>query len=186
LLQDYFASQGFHVLGLDYFFGDYYNAHIDQVGFDQNAWFAMCKERAAGPTPKWIKAVHEIYGEDAKYCAVGYCFGAPFTMDLSAKSEVVAAAIVHPAFLDEDHFKKIKAPVLLSCAENDFLFPTPARHRAEDIMTKNKSSHYIQIFSGVEHGFATRGDVSVENIRWAKEESARSVAGWFKRFGEIA
>ncbi|KDR70045.1 hypothetical protein GALMADRAFT_903033 [Galerina marginata CBS 339.88] len=188
LLQDYFASHGFYVLGLDYFFGDYLDAHLQDPDWEskQGAWFDLCIKRAQEPTKKWLKAVREIYG-DAKYCAVGYCFGAPFTLDLGANvadTNLVATAIAHPAFLTEDHFEKLKKPILLSCAEHDPLFEAPARHRAEDILAKNHSSYLVQVFSGVEHGFATRGDVSVEHIRWAKEESARSIIEWFKRFTE--
>ncbi len=65
--------------------------------------------------------------EDAQYSAVGYCFGAPFVLDLAARGDIVAGkltytlleipllthrilgAIAHPAFLTEDHFKNIKS-----------------------------------------------------------------------------
>jgi dienelactone hydrolase len=38
---------------------------------------------------------------------VGYCFGAPFVLDVCATDIVKAGAIAHPAFLDEDHFRKV-------------------------------------------------------------------------------
>ena len=37
----------------------------------------------------------------------GYCFGAPFVLDLAAEGSIVAGAIAHPAFLEESHFEKI-------------------------------------------------------------------------------
>lgn len=34
-----------------------------------------------------------------------------------------------------------------------------------DILSENKSTYHVQIFSGVSHGFAVRGDPEVENSR---------------------
>jgi dienelactone hydrolase len=182
LLQDYFAAHGFHVLGIDYFFGDPVQRHTDEPGWDRAAWSAKSRKQATESTPVWTKAVREIYGEDAKYSAVGYCFGGPYALEIATTDDVVAAAFAHPSSLNEDHFKNVKQPLLLSCAETDKAFPSESRRRAEDILAEGKKTYHVQIFSGVSHGFATRGDPEVEQSRWAKEESARSVIGWFKRF----
>ncbi|KAJ3516032.1 hypothetical protein NLJ89_g1379 [Agrocybe chaxingu] len=184
LLQDYFASHGFTVLGIDYFFGDPIYLHIEEAGFNKEAWFAKYRKLAGDATPKWVKAVRELYGEDAIYSAVGYCFGGPFALDMAATDDVVASAFAHPAFLNEDHFRNLKKPLLLSCAETDHTFLTESRRRAEDILAEIKATYHVQVFSGVVHGFATRGDPEVENSRWAKEESARSIIEWFKRFSK--
>jgi dienelactone hydrolase len=173
------------VLGLDYFFGDPISNHSGDDKFDLQAWLKIYREKAAEATPKWIKAVQEIYGDDAIYTAVGYCFGAPFVMDIAATDQVVASAFAHPAFLEEDHFRSIKKPLLLSCAETDMTFPTDKRHRAEDILAEVKATYHVQVFSGVVHGWALRADLTDENARWAKEESARSIIEWFKRFSTL-
>lgn len=91
--------------------------------------------------------------------------------------------------------------VELISTEDDMTFPLEARRRAEDILVRNKSSYYIQVFSEVSHGFAVRGDPNVPHERtcdlhllfsdddrlcfwtgWAKEESARGIKEWFSRF----
>ena len=82
-------------------------------------------------------------------------------------------------------------------------FPLSSRRRAEDILVHTKSSYYFQVFSGVAHGFAVRGNPEVPDERgclfislrrgrfggtdgrglgWAKEESARGIKDWFLRF----
>ena len=83
--------------------------------------------------------------------------------------------------------------------EDDFTFPLEARRRAEDILVANKTGYFIQVFSGVAHGFAIRGNMDVpderaffslhgwfwrlmEHVGWAKEESARGIKEWFLRF----
>ncbi|KAH7886374.1 dienelactone hydrolase [Phlebopus sp. FC_14] len=180
LLQDYFASWGFIVLGPDYLFGDTAENHIASEGREE--WIQSCRDPAIKAFPKWFDAVKAVYGTDTtKYCAVGYCFGASFVMDLAADGSIVAGALAHPAFLDESHFEKINRPVLLSCAEDDHTFPLPSRRRGEDIMIENKKTYYFQVFSGVKHGFAVRGDPSIDQQRWAKEESARGIKEWFSR-----
>ncbi|KAG6380557.1 Alpha/Beta hydrolase protein [Boletus reticuloceps] len=222
LLQDYFAAMGFIVLGPDYFFGTYaQDLPADQ---DRTAWGREALSKALEVFPKWFEVVKAKYGtETTKYTAVGYCLGAPLVLDLAAEGSIaagnafrhrhqpflplnkhlVAGAIVHPAFLKEHHFEKIKrtfhhppdprlsreayttiptGPVLASCAEVDLLFPLEARRRAEDILVRNKSRYYFQVFSGVAHGFAVQGNPDVPHERWAQEESARGIKEWFLQF----
>ncbi|KAF5320336.1 hypothetical protein D9611_011262 [Ephemerocybe angulata] len=188
LLQDYFATQGYTVLGPDYFFGDPIGLHVNpdlepfDPNFDLNAWVAKSKKQADAAVPAWIDGVKKRYGPKAKYTAVGYCFGAPYSMETSATDQVLAGAFAHPGLLTEDHFRKLKKPFLLSCAESDSSFPLESRRRAEDILAEDHATYHVQIFSGTTHGFAVRGNLTNENERWAKEESARSVIGWFDRF----
>ena len=49
--------------------------------------------------------------------------------------------------------------------ETDKTFPKESRRRAEDILEEVKATYHVQIFSGVTHGFGTRGDPEVENSR---------------------
>ncbi|KDQ49047.1 hypothetical protein JAAARDRAFT_43121 [Jaapia argillacea MUCL 33604] len=182
LIMDYFASLGFLVLSPDYFFNDPIQNHQDNPNHDRQAWVSKTKAQAAAATPKWIEAVKNKYGEEVKYSAVGYCFGAPYVMQLAATDDIVAAAIAHPSSLSEDDFRKVKQPLLLSCAETDRAFPTPSRRAAEDILVEKSAKYHFQVFSGVSHGFAVRGDEKNPDERWAKEESARGIGAWFTRF----
>ncbi|KAF9457881.1 Alpha/Beta hydrolase protein [Collybia nuda] len=184
LLQDYFASRGYTVLGCDYFFGDPVHTHTEP-GFDRNTWVGEKREKAREVVPGWVKGVRELYGKETKYCTVGYCFGGPFALDLATGNDVVAAAFAHPAFLNEDHFTKIKRPLLMSCAETDPTFPPESRRRAEDLLVAAKARYHIQVFAGVKHGFAVRGNPEVGDEWWAKEESARGVIAWFDRFTKV-
>ncbi|KAI0328444.1 alpha/beta-hydrolase [Cubamyces sp. BRFM 1775] len=182
LVMDYWADNGWLVLGLDYFDGDSYAYHIDKEGFDVRAWVAPKRVRAAELLPPWIEAVRAQYGSDKKYVCVGYCFGAPYVMDHIKTDWIKAGAFAHPAFLNEDDFRGVKQPLLLSCAEVDHTFPLEARRRAEDILVEQKASYYIQVFSSVKHGFATRCDPSVSAQKWAREESARGILNWFNHW----
>ena len=47
--------------------------------------------------------------------------------------------------------------------EIDPTFPLDKRRRAEDILVQKKAIYHFQVFSGVSHGFAVRGNPEVEN-----------------------
>ncbi len=80
-------------------------------------------------------------------------------------NKAIAGAVVHPAFMSEGHIENVQKPVLFSCAETDHTFGLPARRRAEDILVAAQKQYHFQVFAGVKHGFAIRGDPAVENER---------------------
>lgn len=49
------------------------------------------------------------------------------------------------------------------------MFPLTSRRRAEDILFAEKASFHVQVFSGVEHGFAVRGNPEIENDRMYRD-----------------
>ncbi|KAG2012862.1 dienelactone hydrolase [Coprinopsis cinerea AmutBmut pab1-1] len=180
LHMDWFASQGYWVFGLDYFLGD--PAQNQQQPYDVEAWVAFAKARADPLVLVWNAAVRTLFPTGTKYVAVGYCFGAPYSMEAGATTEVVAAAFAQPALLTEGHFYNIAQPLFMSCAEIDMTFPTASRNRAMDILSEIEAVHHLQVFGGTEHGFATRADLTDPADVWAKETSANSILGWFDRF----
>lgn len=54
--------------------------------------------------------------EKTKYACTGYCFGAPFVMDLLAGDRVSAGAFAHPTALKEEHFTNLKRTLSFSGA----------------------------------------------------------------------
>ncbi|KAH8655402.1 hypothetical protein BX600DRAFT_385175 [Xylariales sp. PMI_506] len=165
LVMDAFADAGYLTLGLDYFRGDPVWKHrknrhdVQNKDFDYDAWKRKHTEFADVAVPQWVKAVKERYGTaSAKYACVGYCFGAPYVCNELASDTVTAGAFAHPAFLKEYHFYNLKKPLFLSCSEVDHTFDPESRRRALDIMQAGKKIFNYQLFSGVEHGFALRGN----------------------------
>lgn len=158
-------------------------------GFDFEAWLAKHTDFAVDHVPGWVEAVKSKYGkESTKYACVGYCFGAPYVMtsispDMKGSSSSAplcdVGAFAHPAFLKEHHFAAIERPLFFSCAEQDFTFSTEARNKAIDMLIAAKKPYHLQLFSGVEHGFALRCDLSKPYERWCKEESVRGIAAYF-------
>lgn len=187
LIMDGFADAGFLVLGMDYFRGDPVWKHRkdrndrSNPDFDYEAWKRKHTAFANEAVPKWVKEVKEKYGQPiTKYVCVGYCFGAPYVCDQLAGDGVVAGAFAHPAFLKEHHFLNLKKPLFLSCAETDHTFNAEFRRRAVDILIEGKKPYQLQLFSGVEHGFALRGDMKNPYERYVKEQSLEGIVKWFE------
>lgn len=128
--------------------------------FDYEAWKVKHTEFADANVPRWVEQVKTKYGESStKYACVGYCFGAPYVCNELAGNTCSVGAFAHPAFLKEHHFQNLQKPLFLSCAEIDHTFGTDNRNKAVDIMIAGKKIYHLQLFSGVEHGFALRGNM---------------------------
>lgn len=150
-------------------------------GFDRAAWRDKHAAFAQSTSPRWTKAIAAQYGNaKTKYASVGYCFGAPYVVDTISEGGIAsAAAFAHPTALTEGHFKGIKQPLFLSCAEHDAMFPAEKRHQAENIMTAEGKKYQVQLFQGVSHGFAVRCNLDDPYERYVKEQSYRGIIEWF-------
>lgn len=188
LVMDGFADAGYLVAGPDYFRGDPISKHREhrldtktEPEFDYEAWKQKHTTFANDNVPKWIKAVQEQFGTpDMKYACVGYCFGAPYVCNELADGGISSAgAFAHPAFLKDFHFENLTKPVFLSCSELDHTFPTESRNKAVEMMKAGHKKYHLQLFSGVEHGFALRGNPEDPYERWVKEQSIRGIVDWF-------
>lgn len=54
---------GYLVLALDYFEGDSYGFHLDEKGFDVQAWVKAKQARTEVLLPPWIDAVRQQHGD---------------------------------------------------------------------------------------------------------------------------
>ncbi|KAF7540338.1 hypothetical protein G7054_g1460 [Neopestalotiopsis clavispora] len=187
LIMDGFADAGFLVLGPDYFRGDPVTKHrknrhdtTTEPGFDYEAWKSKHTVFSDQAVPRWIKAVKEEYGKpQAKFACVGYCFGAPYVCrELAEGGNCAAGAFAHPAFLKESHFRSLTKPLFLSCSEIDHTFPADSRNHAIDILHSSHKTYHLQLFSGVEHGFALRGKSDNPYECWVKEQSLQGIIDW--------
>lgn len=66
--------------------------------------------------------------------------------------------------------------------ETDSIFTTQLRHESEDTLIKAGQPWQINLFSGVAHGFAVRGDLNVKIQKWAKEQAFAQAVAWFNQY----
>ncbi|EGW35427.1 uncharacterized protein SPAPADRAFT_48422 [Spathaspora passalidarum NRRL Y-27907] len=111
---------------------------------------------------------------------IGHCFGAKYAIQQLAEGKYLdAAAVAHPSFVAIDEVKEIKRPILISAAETDQVFPAELRRQTEDELLKLGVRYQLDLFSGVVHGFAVKGDVSIPLVKYAKEKVVRDQIYFF-------
>lgn len=70
---------------------------------------------------------------------------------------------------------------LTNSLEIDSAFTAKLRHESEETLTKTGQEWQINLFSGVVHGFAVRGDPKDPKQKWAKEQAFCQAVTWFDR-----
>ncbi|KAJ5605898.1 hypothetical protein N7510_008679 [Penicillium lagena] len=114
--------------------------------------------------------------------AIGYCFGAKYAVRSLQPGLFDVAYVAHPSFVEADELKAIKGPLSIAAAETDSIFPAPKRHESEEILAKVGQPYQINLFSGVEHGFAVRADISKPENKFAKESAFTQAVTWFNQY----
>jgi len=115
-----------------------------------------------------------------KIGVIGYCYGGKHAVLLAATDKIDAFAVAHPSFLRTEEIEAINKPGLFLCAEEDPVFPKKASDEAEQILKRKDISAKFVHFPGTKHGFAVRGDVTIEHIKLAKEAALEEAVDFFK------
>ncbi|KAL8864038.1 MAG: hypothetical protein Q9198_010138, partial [Flavoplaca austrocitrina] len=53
-------------------------------------------------------------------------------------------------------------------------------HRSEELLKEVGQPYQINLYSGVEHGFAVRGDPKKREVNFAKESAFLQAVAWFE------
>ena len=70
----------------------------------------------------------------------------------------------------------------MATAETDSIFPAEKRHETETILKDIKAQYQLSLYSGVEHGFAVRADISKPHAKFAKEAAFLQAVQWFDEY----
>ncbi|RSL68312.1 hypothetical protein CEP54_002871 [Fusarium duplospermum] len=184
LMADLFAVQGYTTLVLDIFNGDPAPFHMPD-DYDIMGWISHGSNGSNPHTPEAIdpiilKGISHLKSLGlARIGAVGYCLGAKYVIR-HYKNGIECGFIAHPSFVEADELATISGPLSIAAAENDDIFTTDKRHESESILAKTGQRYQINLFSGVEHGFAVRGDPSIAVQRFAKEQAFLQSIAWFE------
>ncbi|KAF7557686.1 hypothetical protein G7046_g5979 [Stylonectria norvegica] len=176
LIADEFASQGYTTLIIDIFNGDAIKinelANLNLVDYIQNG-----RDDKGGHT---TKEIDPIIKEALDYMktelglqhigAVGYCFGAKYVVR-HYTSGIKVGYIAHPSFVEEEELASITGPLSIAAAEIDPIFPAEHRYRSEQILKENGNVYQVNLYSGVEHGFAVRRELSQSHQIFARDQA---------------
>ncbi|KAK0385382.1 hypothetical protein NLU13_7858 [Sarocladium strictum] len=189
LIADEFAARGYTTIVPDLFDGEQLDISTDLSKFNIMGWFAGGNngDKPHGPeqvdVPAAAAAKHLRGLGFKRVGAAGYCIGAKYVVR-QLKDNVDVGFLAHPSFVTPEELTAIKGPVSIAAAETDSIFPTEKRHETEQLLTgdKIKQPWQINLFSGVFHGFAVRGDLSNKEAKYAKEQAFLQAVSWFDQY----
>ncbi|KAK6387294.1 hypothetical protein LTS17_000561 [Exophiala oligosperma] len=194
LIADDFASNGYLTFMPDLFYGDPIPLNKPDK-FDMQKWLKGDYNSAhTAHLPSIIDPIIDLclnemrtrYGievkNEQKIGGVGYCFGAKYVVRHlnPEQGKLDAGYTAHPAFVDQNELEAIKGPLAIAAAEKDTIFSKEKRQQTEYILGKLGHPTQVNLYYGVEHGFAIRGDPRKREIQYAKESAFFLALQWFE------
>lgn len=188
LLVDDFATAGYYTLAPDLFDKIVLNSEVMQKpGFNFPDFVGQfTPERTWAILEPFIAKLKE---EGVKeFAAVGYCFGAKYVHGLAVRHEITAGVVSHPSLIKiPDDLISLKAagvPVLWNTCETDGAYPKEAQAKGDEILGEGsmEGPNYLRkYYPGVAHGFAVKGDIKKEEVKFAKEDSFKQSIEWLRK-----
>ncbi|KAK6379632.1 hypothetical protein LTS17_005704 [Exophiala oligosperma] len=187
LLADQFAARGYYVVIPDLFYGDFIEMN-NFANVDLAKWkLGHYSDRKLAHDPASIDPIIEACIKKMKMelgikklGAVGYCFGAKYVVRFLKEGSFDAGYGAHPSFVDTEELAAITRPFSIAAAEIDGIFTAEDRHQSEAILKKAGVPWQIDLYGGVSHGFAVRGDIKDKRLRFAMEAAFSQAVDWFK------
>ncbi|KAF9465780.1 dienelactone hydrolase endo-1,3,1,4-beta-D-glucanase [Collybia nuda] len=134
---------------------------------------------------KFIRAIQE----EKKYTkigAVGYCFGGATAVRIDSAHLIHSAVVCHPGPFTLEQVKAIKIPTAWVCAQEDMFFSDSLRDQAEAEFARRQGSdtfvdYEFKVYKGTTHGFATRPNLDIPEIKEAYQKAFEQTVDWFEK-----
>ncbi|PMD34388.1 alpha/beta-hydrolase, partial [Hyaloscypha variabilis F] len=182
LLGDSIAKAGYFVVMPDMFAGDAILVVTD-ASFNMTAWRAKhTTDVVDAIVNTTLNSMRTELG--AKIIGgTGYCFGGKYIVRFLAAGQGLSAAFTaHPAGVVVEEWQAIAGPLSIGFGGRSELdgSNTPAqRSAAEAIFQGNNATYETTLYSGVEHGFAVRTDLTDKRKKFAQESAYFQAVRWF-------
>ncbi|RHZ55169.1 uncharacterized protein CDV56_106812 [Aspergillus thermomutatus] len=170
LIADQFAANGYLVAMPDLF-------HGDPVKLNRPATFNLMSWLEGHPTERVDPIVDSViqYMRTHLGCEKIGAVG-------PEEGKVDVGYIAHPGFVELEELSAITGPLSIAAAEADDIFPTSKRHQSEGILRDRGQPYQINLYGGVEHGFAIRAALTDKAKKFAKEQAFLQAVQWFDEF----
>ncbi|KAF3396167.1 hypothetical protein F1880_007281 [Penicillium rolfsii] len=180
LLADDFAANGYLAVLPDIFNGDQMDIGDFEAGrIDIPEWISRHGTEVTDPIiDAVINHLREDMGVD-KIAGAGYCFGGKYVARFLKPGKFDTGYSAHPSFVSDEELAGIEKPFSIASAEIDQIFTRELRHKSEGILAQTGQIYQINLYSGVEHGYAIRADLSKAQNKFAKEQAFLQALAWF-------
>ncbi|RSL53761.1 hypothetical protein CEP51_014835 [Fusarium floridanum] len=176
-LVDSFARAGYLTIAPDIFNGD----PADPNG-EFNATEYLSRHNPQNTDPiieKTIKFIHNKLKIDT-IAVTGYCYGGRYAFRFLAEGKGADVGFAaHPTLLQTDEVLAIQGPASLATAEIDALFNATRRSEVEALLGTTQQPFQVNLYSGTQHGFGVRANLSDPEQKFAKEEAFWQAVRWF-------
>ncbi|KAI3391830.1 hypothetical protein diail_6707 [Diaporthe ilicicola] len=185
LLADSFARAGFVTVAPDMFQGNPAPADLNDPTFNTTAFLAAHGPNVTDPIIEgainYMRSTFNI----SKLAVTGYCFGGRYSFRFvdaarTVKADVAFAA--HPSAWDDSDVSSIGAAAAVAAADQDELMPPSLRAHLEALLLNTSHPYQVDLYSGVQHGFGVRANVSDPVQKFAKESAFLQAVRWFNNF----
>lgn len=184
LIADQLGDAGYKVYIPDILFGEAIEKMDGSVDF--KAWLEKHASEKTRPVVDQFLGNFRKEHPKAFLGVIGHCFGAKYAIQQISEVDGLAdvAAVAHPSFVSVEEVEAIAKdkPLLISAAETDPNFTRELRHLSEAKLAAKGNRYQIDVFSGVSHGFAVRGDMSNPSVKYANQKTLCDQIYWFDTF----
>ncbi|KAI1849599.1 hypothetical protein JX265_007938 [Neoarthrinium moseri] len=183
LLADSFGRAGFLTVAPDLFNGTPSPMDLNEPGFNITDFLAKHGPEATDPlidvAVKYLKGTPGV----SKIGVTGYCFGGRYAFRYVAAGKGGDAAFAaHPSLLEDAEISAIAGPVAVAAAETDSSMPPERRHNITALLGQTGKPYNVALYSGTEHGFGVRANVSDPEQKYGKESAFFQAVRWFENW----
>ncbi|KAH8586909.1 Alpha/Beta hydrolase protein [Bisporella sp. PMI_857] len=186
LLADHYAREiGATVYVPDFFGGEILPADIlrdfsrfgelDMKGF-------MARNSKANRESEILSCARVLRPRYKRVGVIGFCFGGWGVFRLGAKSHVPplvdCISTAHPSALEKSEIKNVGVPVQIIAPEFDMAFTPELKEFANRVIPTLGVPYDYQLFPGVEHAFATRGNPNSKKEQKAMVRAKNCAVSW--------
>ncbi|CAL9167315.1 unnamed protein product [Musa hybrid cultivar] len=176
-IADKIATSGFFVVVPDLLYDDPYSA--DNPERPISIWIQSHSPDKGCQDAKPIIAALKNKGISA-VGAAGFCWGGKVVLELAKSSEIEAAVLCHPSFVNVDDVNGVKCPISILGAENDHISPPELLKQFEQALSStSEERHIVKIFPGVAHGWTVRHKADDAAAVKRAHEAHQDMLNWF-------
>jgi len=103
-------------------------------------------------------------------------------VDSAESGELEAAVSIHGARHTLDYIKNSEAPLLFIVPEGDTHFPGELVEEIKELFERGEADGGIQVVKGVTHGFAVRGDYTIEDVKQKADKALDDTAAFLLKY----